>query len=181
MDEGTTAPRVDRRVVELVATDGTPLGPLDVAEAHRAPGRLHRAFSVFWADDAGRLLLQRRAERKSRFPGLWSNTCCSHPAPGDDVRASAAERLADELGLHDARLEERGVFTYQAEDTVSGYVEREYDHVLFGRGGAPPDVDPAEVSEWRWVEPDALREELASDPETFTPWFGQALAVLDGR
>ncbi|MGH3097766.1 MAG: isopentenyl-diphosphate Delta-isomerase [Streptosporangiales bacterium] len=181
MSTTTATPRVDRRIVELVASDGTPLGSLDVVDAHRAPGRLHRAFSVFWADEAGRLLLQRRAEHKWRFPGLWSNTCCSHPAPGHDVRDSAAERLADELGLHGARLEERGVFTYQAADAASGYVEHEYDHVLFGRGGAPPDVDPAEVSDWRWVEPEALRAELARDPAGFTPWFDQALTVLDGR
>lgn len=171
-------PRAARANVELVTPSGEALGSCPVAEAHRAPGRLHRAFSVFWSDGSERLLLQRRAWHKSRFPGLWSNACCSHPAPGDDLLGSAAARLDEELGLRDAQLGRVGVFTYRAGDPATGFVEHEYDHVLLGQGGCPADVDPAEVSEWRWVRLPALRDELADRAEEFTPWLAQALGVL---
>lgn len=173
-------PTLQRTTVELVTPDGEPVRPCDVLDAHRTPGLLHRAFSVFLFDGAGRTLLQRRADHKSRFAGLWSNSCCSHPAPGDDLEESAAARLVDELGLARVRLTEAGRFTYQAGDPASELAEYEYDHVLVGRvDGARPEPDPGEVAEWRWVDPAALRRELAERPEAFTPWLGRALDVAE--
>jgi isopentenyl-diphosphate Delta-isomerase len=161
--------------VELVSAAGEPIGSASVQDAHLPPGRLHRAFSIILFDHAGRTLLQRRAAAKSRFGGLWSNTCCSHPAPGAPLIDFAVRRLGEELGLPPVPLREVGRFSYRAADEVGGWVEHEYDHVLVGTMEATdPEPDPAEVDQWRWVSPAALSGE---DPASFTPWFGQALTL----
>src|SRR5258707_15596891 len=89
-----SAPAVDREQlpVELVDRAGRAIGTCPVGKAHTAPGRLHRAFSVLLYDPAGRVLLQRRAAAKTRFALRWSNTCCGHPAPGQEVAAAARTR-----------------------------------------------------------------------------------------
>jgi isopentenyl-diphosphate delta-isomerase len=164
--------------VELVTATGEPLGSCGVRQAHEPPGRLHRAFSVVLFDPAGRTLIQRRASTKSRFAGLWSNACCSHPAPGSSLIDFAVARLGEELRLEVPDLREAGRFTYQAADAASGYVEHEYDHVLVHTGPAgDPNPEPSEVDEWRWVDVGRLRAEMAARPAEFTPWFAQALGI----
>jgi len=172
----------ERTVVELVDPTGAPIGACSVAEAHTPPGRLHRAFSVLLLDGSGRVLLQRRALTKSRFAGRWTNTCCSHPAPGEDLFYSARRRLDEELGLRvDAgSLREMGWFTYRAADPESGTVEHEFDHVLVGTHDAEPVPLESEVDSWRWVEPARLRDELAAAPQLHSPWLGGVLQVAFG-
>lgn len=166
---------VDRLLVELVDDAGSGLGECSVAEAHTPPGRLHRAFSVQLFDSRGRALVHRRALTKSRFAGRWTNTCCSHPAPGEDIVASAVARVREELGLAVDGLTEVGRFTYRAADPASGTVEHEYDHVLVGTCDDDPDPDPAEIHEWRRVEPAQLLGEVARAPELHSPWLGGVL------
>jgi isopentenyl-diphosphate delta-isomerase len=90
----------ESHVVELVDLSGRAIGAASVADAHRAPGQLHRAFSVFLRDPGnGRVLLQQRASVKTRFPLRWANSCCGHPLPGEDVTVAAQRRLAEELGI----------------------------------------------------------------------------------
>jgi len=168
-------------LVELVDESGTAIGSCSVAEAHNAPGQRHRAFSVLLYDEAGRVLLQRRAAVKTRFPLLWSNTCCGHPEPGEDTAAAAARRLIAELGLtpeHTTALTEVGVHAYQAGDPGTGRVEREWDHVLVGTlvAGVPV-PDPAEVADCTWLSPDALTEDLGRHPEAYTPWLPGVLTA----
>jgi isopentenyl-diphosphate delta-isomerase len=164
-------------LVELVSADGTPLGSATVRAAHTAPGLLHRAFSVLLFDPAGRTLLQRRAAVKTRFPDRWANTCCGHPAPGATAVASAAIRLAEELGVTGVPLVEVGVHTYIAGDPTTGRVEHEYDHVLVGRVPAdlPLAPDPAEVQATRWVAPEAVLAEL--DDPSYAPWLTGVLPI----
>ncbi|MEV4128903.1 isopentenyl-diphosphate Delta-isomerase [Nocardia sp. NPDC049707] len=183
MTETLAEPSTDREAlpVELVDAAGHAVGACPVAQAHTAPGLLHRAFSVLLYDDAGRVLLQQRAAVKTRFPLLWANSACGHPAPGEPVAAAAAVRLAEELGLATA-LTEVGIFHYHAEDSASGRVEHEWDHVLIGRldaeflRTAAPRPDPAEVADYAWIQPEALRDAIADDPGNYTPWL---LGVLD--
>ena len=96
---GTNAPEPGRDLLELVDTIGRTVGVLDKLAAHTSPGHLHRAFSVFLFDDEERLLLQRRALGKYHSPGVWSNTCCGHPFPGEAPDAAAARRVREELGM----------------------------------------------------------------------------------
>lgn len=168
-------------LVELVSADGLGVGQATVAQAHRAPGQLHRAFSVLLRDRDGRLLLQRRAAAKTRFPLRWANSCCGHPAPGEQVDQAAGVRLAEELGVTGVTLREQGVYAYRSADPATGLVEHEYDHVLLGEvaTGLPVTPDPAEVADLRWVPVPRLSEELASEPERFAPWLAGVVAVLD--
>ncbi|WP_054811271.1 isopentenyl-diphosphate Delta-isomerase [Nocardia arizonensis] len=181
MTETLAAPRTDREAlpVELVDDAGRAIGACPVSRAHRPPGLLHRAFSVLLFDGTGRVLLQRRAAVKTRFPLLWANTCCGHPAPGESVVDAAAVRLDQELGLT-ADLVEAGVFRYHAEDHGSGRVEHEWDHVVIGTlDGGQPRPDPTEVADFAWVQPDALRMRLCDDPRSYSPWLGQVLDIAD--
>jgi len=169
----------EAHLVELVDADGRPTGSATVDQAHREPGRLHRAFSVFLRDSNGRVLLQQRAAVKTRFPLRWANTCCGHPSPGEAVTVAAARRLAEELGLTDVTLAEVGVYSYYAEDPATGRVEYEYDHVLLGDlpTGRVPAPDPDEVADTRWIAVTALLHETETDPRSYAPW----LAGVTGR
>jgi isopentenyl-diphosphate delta-isomerase len=168
-------------LVELVDDTGAAVGACSVGEAHTAPGQCHRAFSVLLYDRDGRVLLQQRAPVKTRFASRWSNTCCGHPAPGEDTAAAAAQRLTAELGLtpdHTTPLTEVGVFHYHAADPASGRVESEWDHVLVATfTGGSPTPDEAEVSDFAWVSPASLRASMTRDPDRYTPWLAGVLDV----
>jgi isopentenyl-diphosphate delta-isomerase len=167
-------------LVELVNADGTPLGAATVDEAHQSPGLLHRAFSVFLRDEAGRVLLQQRAAVKTRFPLRWGNTCCGHPGPGEDLAGAAARRLREEVGVDGVPLIELGVYSYYAEDPATGRVEYEYDHVLVG--DVPADLavlaDPDEVADLRWTSVDELQAAMGADPRSYAPWLPGVTGVL---
>lgn len=171
----------EHRLVELVDPAGRRTGTATVAQAHTAPGRLHRAFSVLLVTpDRQRLLLQQRAPAKTRFPLRWANACCGHPAPGQPVAAAAARRLAEELRVTGVALAEIGVYRYRAADPDSGGVEHEYDHVLLGQLPAeqPLAPDPAEVATLRWVDPAELSDLLAGPPGAYAPWLAGVVAPL---
>jgi isopentenyl-diphosphate delta-isomerase len=169
----------EQLLVELVDNDGAAVGAATVADAHTSPGQRHRAFSVMLCDRSGRLLMQRRAPTKSRFALRWSNTCCGHPAPNEDVAEAAARRLREEMGLDVRVLSEVGVHDYRASDPATGRVEYEHDHVLVGlHDGTPPRPDSAEVAEWRWASPGDLDGELGARPEDFTPWLPGVLTIV---
>jgi isopentenyl-diphosphate Delta-isomerase len=165
--------------VVLVDTAAVPIGTAEKLEAHRSPGMLHLAISVFLLDEQGRLLLQGRSPDKYHFRGLWSNTCCSHPRPGERVVSAGRRRLKEEMGI-EADLRAVGTFRYRAEDPDTGMVETEIDHVLIGGYEGDPDPDPAEVSQWRWVDLDDLAVDLVQRAGAYTPWLPRALAVATG-
>lgn len=161
------------RVILVDARD-VPVGEAEKLEAHRR-GALHRAFSVFLLDRAGRVLLQRRAASKYHSGSLWSNTCCGHPRPGEGAAAAAARRLQEEMGVQ-CPLEPAGAFVYRAQ--LGELVEHEYDHVFVGRFDGSPEPDPAEVAEWRWETRGELQADLAAHPERYTVWLAKALAEV---
>lgn len=163
----------EAHLVELVDPEGRPTGATTVDEAHRAPGQLHRAFSVFLRDPAGRILLQQRASLKTRFPLRWANACCGHPQPGESLQTAATRRLREEIGAEQVELAEVGVYSYYAEDPTTGRVEYEYDHVLLGEVPADPPLllDPHEVADVRWVSLDELHAGLAEDLRSYAPWL----------
>ncbi|WP_059006007.1 isopentenyl-diphosphate Delta-isomerase [Streptomyces specialis] len=168
-----TAVSADPIMLELVDEDGRTIGTAEKLSAHQAPGRLHRAFSVFLFDTAGRLLLQRRALGKYHSPGVWSNTCCGHPYPGEAPFLAAARRTAEELGVAPALLREAGTVRYNHPDPASGLVEQEYNHLFAGLVRTSPRPDPAEVADTAFVTP----AELAAlrDRGTFSAWFPTVL------
>lgn len=165
--------------VILVDAQDTPIGKAGKLEAHER-GELHRAFSVFVINSRDEILLQRRAEAKYHGGGLWSNSCCGHPRPGEATADAARRRLGEEMAI-DCELEPVGIFTYRAR-MAGGLTEHEIDHVFVGRSDSEPHPHPEEVDEWRWAAEEEIRGELAVDPNRFTPWFAPALQrLLDGR
>lgn len=160
-------------LLELVDGSGATIGTAEKLAAHRAPGLPHRAFSVFLFDGAGRLLLQRRAAGKYHSPGVWSNSCCGHPLPGEPPAVAAARRVREELGIGAGELTPAGTVRYDLPDPASGLVEREFNHLFVGRVAGPVDPDPAEVSETVLVGPADLDRLRVEGP--FSVWFDVVL------
>ncbi len=161
--------------VILVDQADRPVGRMEKQEAHRK-GLLHRAFSVFLLDGS-KLLIQRRALDKYHCGGLWSNTCCSHPAPGEPVLSAAERRLDEELGIKNARLRELDTFLYRAA-FPNGLAEHELDHVLLGEYSGPVQPDPMEIAQVRWIDLEELQRDLQAFPQWYTPWFPPALTLV---
>lgn len=156
----------------LVDAQDRALGPLDKPDCHRGEGILHRAFSVFLFDAAGRLLLQRRSALKPLWPLYWANSCCSHPRWGEQLQPAAERRVREELGTAaQAPLAWRFSFVYQARYLDVGS-EHEFCHVFTGCVDASTvRPDPAEVDQVRWIEPEQLQRELDDPQAPFTPWL----------
>jgi isopentenyl-diphosphate delta-isomerase len=165
--------------VILVDEHDAPIGTMEKLAAHQE-GKLHRAFSVFAFDRSGRLLLQRRAPHKYHSAGLWTNTCCSHPAPDEDTEAAAHRRLGEEMGF-DCPLTYGGHLLYRTEFD-NGLIEHEFDHIYIGDFDGDPVLNLDEADAYRWISSDELLTEVAEHPERFTYWFRLALEdVLNSR
>lgn len=168
---------MEEQVVLVDARDNE-IGVASKSSVHR-DGVLHRAISVFVFNSLGDLLLQRRAAGKYHSAGLWSNTCCSHPRPGERPHAAAIRRLEEEMGLR-LPLTYAFSFLYRAE-LGDGVCEHELDHVFVGATDRAPEPEPEEVVEWRWASPSAVETELREEPEAFTAWFPLAYGQLRDR
>ena len=160
-------------MITLVDRQDREIGSAEKMQAHRQ-GKLHRAFSIFVFNRKGELLLQKRSPQKYHSRSLWTNTCCSHPRPGEAIGDAAARRLREEMGFGCA-LRWRFHFIYRAE-LEEGLIEHEFDHVFVGEYDGPVTPDPEEVSDHRWISLVALQEEVRTAPEQFTVWFKIALA-----
>lgn len=159
--------------VVLVDNTDQAVGTADKRRAH-LKGWLHRALSVFVFDEAGRLLLQKRASEKYHSGGQWSNTCCSHPQPGEAPIDAATRRLSEEMGFS-CSLSPAFTFTYRA-SVGPNLIEHEYDHVFTGIvKDVVPEPDPTEVADWAWVTSSALRNDVSANPDRYTIWFRRIL------
>jgi isopentenyl-diphosphate delta-isomerase len=172
METAATTDVTTEQVI-LVDEHDRALGVGEKLATHRA-GALHRAFSVFVFDTHKRLLLQRRARTKYHSAGLWSNTACGHPRPGETTRAAARRRLREEMGF-DCALRRAFGFVYRAE-LPGGLCEHEYDHVFVGAFTGTPAPAAVEVEAWAWVSLPDLRRQLRAHPERFSYWFRLLLA-----
>jgi isopentenyl-diphosphate delta-isomerase len=152
----------------LVDQHDQQVGTGEKLEVHQN-GWLHRAFSVVVFNNEGKMLLQKRAYKKYHCGGLWTNSCCSHPFPGEDTFVAAHRRLKEEMGF-DCELTYHHHFIYKVK-LENGLVEHELDHVFIGEynGLIVPDKD--EVADFRFVSLDVLNEEVHKYPQRFTPWF----------
>lgn len=163
--------------IVLVDERDTEIGAAGKLEAHTGAGLLHRAFSVVLFGPDGRMLLQRRAAAKYHFGGLWTNACCGHPRPGEELLRAARRRLGEELGV-DAELRPSFRFRYEATDARSGLSERELDHVLVGQAPELLDPNPEEIDALRWMDCEALTRDVRAHPGRYTPWFALMLDRL---
>lgn len=168
-------PNTEEKVV-LVDEYNVVLGTMEKLEAHQK-GLLHRAFSVLLYNEAGEMLIQRRALGKYHTPGLWTNACCSHPREGEEVTAAASRRLREELGIEipPEGLQVKGHFVYMA-SFDNGLTEHEYDTMVVGHfDGRVENFNPEEVGAVRWIDMETLKFEIKENPEKFTPWFKEII------
>lgn len=136
-------------------------------------GLLHRAFSIFVFNGQGQLMLQQRALGKYHSGGLWTNTCCGHPRPGELVASAARRRLQEEMGF-ECPLVEVGTLTYKAQ-VSNDLIEHEFDHIYVGQFDALAKPDPTEALDWKWIDTSALSDQLTAQPELYTVWFKKIL------
>jgi len=163
--------------IVLVNKKNETIGTEEKMEAHLA-GKLHRAFSILLFNKKGETLIQRRAKSKYHSPGLWTNTCCSHPRPKEEAKLAAERRLKEEMGIN-CKLKEAFNFIYKAK--LGGLIEHEFDHVFLGKFDGKPRPDKKEVADWRWVKLKELKTDIKKNPKKYTPWFRIIIKKIKSR
>ena len=164
--------------VILVNERDEAVGAEEKIKAH-LEGALHRAFSIFIFNGVGQLLLQKRSCAKYHSNGLWTNTCCGHPRPGESIEEASHRRLWEEMGF-DCDVRENFKFIYRAH-LDNNLIEYECDHVLVGEFDGNPNPCADEVGDWKWVDLTVLRRDMRENPENYTFWFKISFAELGPR
>jgi isopentenyl-diphosphate delta-isomerase len=154
--------------VILVDEGDNEIGSMEKMEAHEK-GALHRAFSILLYNSKGHVLLQKRSKNKYHSAGLWTNTCCSHPRPGETVLDAGRRKLMQEMGI-DFQPEFAFTFIYKT-SLENNLIEHEFDHVLMGQFDGDFDINPDEVEEWKYVDVAELKNDINENPEKYTFWF----------
>jgi len=165
-----------KQEIILVNERDEPVGTMEKMEAHQK-GLLHRAFSVFIFDTAGKMLLQQRAAEKYHGAHLWTNACCSHPYPGEAIEAAAQRRLHEELGIQ-ASIKEIFSFVYYAH-VENGLIEHEYDHVFAGIYEGSFEPANNEVADYYYEDMEELKKTIRLQPQKFTSWFKIAFPKIE--
>ena len=163
--------------VVLVDENDNEIGTEEKMRAHQNGGKLHRAFSIVVFNSSGEMLIQKRALSKYHWAGIWANTCCSHPRPGENLGDAVERRLMEEMGFK-TELKEVYDFIYKA-TFDNGLTEWELDHVFMGLYEENPVPNPEEVGDYRWIGLDELRKEVEEEPEKYAPWFRIILGKVD--
>ena len=144
------------------------MGVMEKIEAHKK-GLIHRAFSIFILNNKNELLLQKRAISKYHSGGLWTNSCCSHPKPGENLSIATQRRLTEEMGLT-CKLNFAFSFKYKVE-FENGLTEHELDHVFIGQSDSIPKANNLEVEEWKYMNCEDIQEDIKKNPDFYTEWF----------
>ena len=164
--------------VILVDEQDNPIGLMEKQAAHLEP-HLHRAFSIFIFNSKGELLLQQRAFSKYHSPGLWTNTCCSHPRDGETLAEATSRRLWEEMGMR-CDMHEVYTFIYKA-PVGQGLTEHEFDHVWIGQSDDIPSINTEEVASWKYMSLCNLEKDIELHPEHYTEWFKITFAEMVGH
>lgn len=165
-------------LVVLLDEAGQPSGTAEKASVHTSETPLHLAFSCHVFNEAGEILVTRRALIKKTWPGVWTNSFCGHPAPGEEMSDAVERRAADELGLEIKDLTlALPDFQYRAVD-ASGVVENEVCPVYAATAVSQPNLNPDEVAEYYWANPAELLKSVTHTPFAFSPWLTLQLPRL---
>ncbi len=154
--------------VVLVDPQDNEIGVMEKMEAHKK-GLLHRAFSVFIFNSKGEVLLQKRSSEKYHSGGLWSNTCCSHPRPGEGLSSATNRRLMEEMGMSTTLFP---AFSFQYKSNLDhNMIENELDHVYIGYSNDTPEPNSEEVEGYCYMPPEILLMGFEKHPEEYTAWL----------
>jgi len=160
-----------QELVVLVDDDGTAIGTADKVSVHGTDTQLHLAFSCHVFDQEGRVLVTRRALSKLTWPGVWTNSFCGHPAPGESVVDAVSRRAKRELGITLTAIEPvLPDFRYRAVD-ASGIVENEICPVYRAVTVDAVAPNPDEVAEFAWLQPADLSRAVSAAPFAWSPWL----------
>ena len=154
--------------VILVDANDSIVGTMEKMEAHEK-GELHRAFSILVYNSKGEMLLQKRALTKYHSGGLWTNACCSHPMLTEPIEETARRRLKEEMGI-DVPVRYSHKFLYRTA-LDKNLIEHELDHVFIGKFDGQPSINETEVEDWKFVNVDWLKSDIAIHPREYTYWF----------
>ena len=152
----------------MVDKNDNEIGVEEKIKAHKE-GKLHRAFSVFIFNSKDELLLQQRAKEKYHSGGLWTNTVCSHPTPGEKLEEATERRLREEMGFT-TQTKETFSFIYRSE-YKNGLTEHEFDHIFVGNYNNDPNINREEVMDHKWISMDELNKDIKINPDNYTTWF----------
>ncbi len=155
---------------------GIGMAPKDTVHTDHTP--LHRGFSLFVFNKKHELLLTRRAYTKKTFPGVWTNTVCGHPAPGEDVVDAAKRRLKDELGITVNDIKVVSPYRYTCTD-INGIMENEICPILVGFYDGGPRPNFQEVGEWKWIPWNEFISETEHNPSGYSQWSVGETVILN--
>jgi isopentenyl-diphosphate Delta-isomerase len=164
--------------IVLLDEDYRPIGSAPKLASHHADTPLHLAFSCYVFDSNGRVLITRRAEQKKVWPGIWTNSCCGHPAPAEPIEQAVNRRLQYELGMTVNALNlALPDFRYRCE--FNGIVENEYCPVYIARATCEPSPNPEEVGEYSWLSWEELKAEVNEKPDKYSYWCKMQIPLLE--
>jgi isopentenyl-diphosphate delta-isomerase len=169
----------ERELVVLLDEEHQRVGVADKATVHTRETPLHLAFSCYVLDAGGRVLITRRALGKTTWPGVWTNSCCGHPGPDEDLDTAVRRRVGQELGMRVSGVRPAlPDFRYRAV-SAEGIVENEFCPVFWARAEEGPDPDPSEVAEYAWAEWADLVAVVERTPWLLSPWAVEQIPRLD--
>jgi isopentenyl-diphosphate delta-isomerase type 1 len=154
------------------------VGTADKDTVHTSHTPLHRAFSLFVFNHKKELLLTRRSDTKKTFPGIWTNTACGHPRPGETAAAAANRRLGEELGIVNVDVKEVSPYRYKFADK-NGIVENEICPILVATFDGNPEPNPTEVDKWKWMDWELFLTDCKKNPQVYSPWSREEAIILE--
>jgi isopentenyl-diphosphate delta-isomerase len=169
---------IDDEQIVLLNDDWQAIGTAPKLASHHANTPLHLAFSCYVFNSKGELLVTRRALSKKVWPGIWSNTCCGHPAPGEAMPAAIRRRLQHELGLSVSDLKVvLPKFRYCIE--LNGIVENECCPVYVAQATSDPVLNPEEVMAYKWLSWNKFKSETTKQPDVYSEWCRLQISPLE--
>lgn len=167
--------------VVLLDESGNEIGTALKESVHSANTPLHKAFSFFLFNNQNKLLLTKRSWKKKAFAGVWTNTCCGHPALGETYDTAICRRLAEELGLSGVlHIQKVADYRYRFAD-VNGMVENEICPIFIGRSEVDPVPNTDEVSDWKWIDWQEFLVGLDIPSNNYSPWCVEEARIIQAR
>lgn len=167
-------------LIVLVDETGKPLGSAPKLTSHHLSTPLHLAFSCYLFNRDGEFLLTKRAESKKVWPGVWSNSVCGHPGPGETLEQAIKRRADYELGLKEVKDLRVVIRNYRYKTLpFNGIVENEFCPVYLARVSGEPKLNPEEVSDYRWVDWEDVKRDIVVRPGKYSFWFKDQLPKIN--